>query len=129
MAKKKKVPKKKPVCKKVLSAANLLSVAKVKKVLPESCGSVNFLAKYFGVSWITMKKFIDNSTTLTKLYGDVVNVVLNKARDNVYSSILDGDMNTTRWYLSLRDKDYKPKIEVDGEVDINIIINKNKEIE
>lgn len=63
--------------------------------------------------------------------SEVLNACLEECRadladyalDNVQSSIIkDRDMNTTRWYLSLMNRDFMPKskLELDGSVNITV---------
>lgn len=119
MAEKKEKKKQK---KRTGTPQNKLTVAKVKKRLPDSLGSINWLAGEMGVSWHTMDNFIKKSKVLVKIYEETVNKCMMKAKDNVYNSIMLGDMKTTRWYLSKMAPEYRDKLEIDGDFDINITI-------
>jgi hypothetical protein len=92
---------------------NKLSVAEVKAIIPQSLGSINWMADTLGCSWDTVRKFINKHPTLKKMHEEASAQVLAKARDNVLNAIQLGDIQTTRWYLGTRDPEYKQKVEVD----------------
>lgn len=94
----------------------------IKKLISECYGSIQFLADSLGVSWHTVNDYISKNPDIKELYEKQKFVVVNKAKDNIYQSIINGDMKNSRWLLGKLDADYKDKIELDGKINFKIEI-------
>ncbi len=101
---------------------NRIKKVLLKKLMLECYGSIQFLADSFGVGWHTMDNFIRKHDDILELYEEQKYVVCNKAKDNIYQSIVDGDMKNSRWLLGRLDHEYKEKLELDGNINIKIEI-------
>jgi len=101
---------------------NRIKKTELKKLMLECYGSIQFLADSFGVSWHTMNNYINKNNDIKLLFEEQKYTVVNKAKDNIYQSIVDGDMKNSRWLLGKLDTEYKDKIELDGNINIKIEI-------
>jgi hypothetical protein len=84
--------------------------------IANSGGIISTIAKRVGCGWVTARKFIDGSPTLTELYNDECESVLDMAESVLIKSIQGGDTQDAKWLLSKKGKQrgYGDSVEVTG---------------
>jgi len=101
----------------------------MKEVILSSAGSVTFLAKVYGVSYPTIKKYIDENSDLSELMEKQQHLVIDKASDNLYNAILDGNIEISKWVLTHLQTRFKERQEVQNDIKIQVITqNPNLEL-
>jgi len=108
--------------KKLLTKSKL---PKIKKLIEDN-GHFNIsnLATALKVSWLTLKKFIDEYPQVQKWLDEANDELIDMAENTIKTAIENGDMFTAKWLLALRSKRYREKpteVDVKGEININII--------
>ena len=93
-----------------------------KLIVEHGVFNISNLATALGVSWWTCKQWLVKNPELLELMDEVNNQLIDAAENTIYSAINEGDVFTAKWLLSVRDKRYKEKAEVEHKGDININI-------
>jgi len=70
--------------------------------IPGTGGIISTIAKKVGCSWHTAKRYIETYPTIAQAYADECAVVLDLAETKVISAINDGDIQTAKWYLTMK---------------------------
>ena len=70
--------------------------------IPGTAGIISTIAKKVGCSWHTAKRYIETYPTIAQAYADECAVVLDLAETKVISAINDGDIQTAKWYLTMK---------------------------
>jgi hypothetical protein len=80
-------------------------------VIPGTGGIISTIAKRVGCSWHTAKKYIDTYPTIKVVYDAECEAVLDAAESVILGDIQDKDVQTAKWYLTMKggDRGYAPK--------------------
>ena len=91
------------------------TVADFEPHIPGSGGIISTIAKRVGCNWITARIHIDNSPTLTRMYNDECESVLDMAESVLIKSIQGGDTQDAKWLLARKGKQrgYADKLETE----------------
>jgi len=112
--------------KKKLSKSKLPIIKKL--IIEKGHFNVSNLAKAMGVSWLTMKRFVNKHPEVEVWLNEANEELVDMAENTIHAAIKAGDFFTAKWLLSLRSKKYKESpIEVKHEGDINITIKRFKD--
>ena len=84
--------------------------------MPGTGGIISAVADSVGCAWHTAKKYIDTYPTVLQAWSNERNRIKDRARYNVTAAIEKGDLQTSKWYLTMTDKDFQPvqKQEISG---------------
>ena len=84
--------------------------------IPGTGGIVSAIADNVGCAWNTAKKYIDEYSTVNQAWQNERNRIKDQARHNVITSIEKGDLQTSKWFLTLTDREFQPirKQEISG---------------
>jgi hypothetical protein len=93
-------------------------------VIPGTGGIISTIAKRVGCSWHTAKKYIDTYPTIKAAYDAECEAVLDAAESVILSDIQAKDVQTSKWYLTMkgRDRGYAPKQVVEQEGSLEIVL-------
>ena len=81
--------------------------------IPGTGGVVSAIANRVGCAWHTAKKYIDNYPTVNRAWRNERYKVNDMARVNIITAIKNGDMQMSKWWLTVLDSEFRPKQEVD----------------
>lgn len=81
------------------------SVAQFKAAIPGSGSIISTIAKRVGCDWYTAKRHIDASATLSRMYKDERESILDMAESVLFKNIENGDSADSKWILSKLGKD------------------------
>lgn len=84
------------------------------KAIPGSGGAITPIAKKVGCDWHTAKKWIEDHPTLKRAFEGERHGITDKARYNVVKAIIEGDLQTSKWWLQVMDDEFIPKQQVQG---------------
>lgn len=91
--------------------------AKVLKAIENSRGSVTVISKRLGCSWHIGKKWVDKWEDTQIAWKDELEKNIDKAESNIYDSLEEGDVQTSKWFLGTigKNRGYSEKqsIEID----------------
>ena len=76
------------------------TVAQFAKAIPGSGGIISTVAKRVGCNWQTARSHIDKSPTLTRMWQDEREGLLDLAESVLMQSIQSGDTQDAKWYLA-----------------------------
>lgn len=84
--------------------------------IPGSGGIISTIAKRVGCQWHTAAKYIRRYATVAKAYQDECEKITDLAESVVLKAIQAEDINTAKWYLTMKAKDrgYAPRQEIAG---------------
>lgn len=92
--------------------------------IPGTGGIITKIAAKVGCAWHTAKKYIEAHPTVQRAYTDEKERLLDVAESNIKICIEAFDIQTSKWYLTMKgaDRGYAPteKREVTGKV---VVIN------
>ena len=80
--------------------------------MPGTGGVVSMIADAVGCAWNTAKKYIDTYPTVNQAWLNERGRINDKAKHNIISSINDGDLQMSKWWLSVLDDEFKPKQDI-----------------
>ena len=99
-------------------------VADFMKAIPGTGGVISSIADRVGCKWHTAKKYIDKYPKLTEAYEAERSRVTDKAQSNIITAIVkDGDLPMSKWWLAVKDPDFKDKQDINHDGGLNIVIN------
>jgi len=81
------------------------TVAQFKAAIPGSGSIILTIAKRVGCDWYTAKRHIDASATLSRMYKDERESILDMAESVLFKNIKNGDSADSKWMLSKLGKD------------------------
>ena len=81
------------------------TVAQFKAAIPGSGSIISTIAKRVGCDWYTAKRHIDASATLSRMYKDERESILDMAESVLFKNIENGDSADSKWILSKLGKD------------------------
>ena len=100
--------------------------------MPGTGGVVSLIAGVVGCAWNTAKKYIDEYPTINRAWQNERSRINDKAKHNIIKSINEGDLQMSKWWLSVLDDEFKPKQDIkvggtgeDGELVIKFESNIN----
>ena len=70
--------------------------------IPGSGGIITTIASRVGCAWHTAKRYITEYATVAQAYEDECAKVVDLAESVVINSIKDKDVQTAKWYLSMK---------------------------
>jgi hypothetical protein len=85
--------------------------------IPGTGGVKTAIADRVGCDWHTADKYIAEYPTVAQAYEDECNRVTDKAKHNIIKAVHGGDLQTSKWYLSVKDPEFMPKQRVDQKTD------------
>ena len=102
-----------------MAKTNGYTAAQFIKAIPGTGGIISEIADRVGCSWNTAKKYITEFATVAEAYHEECNRITDKARGNVKRAIDRGDLQTSKWWLQVKDPDFTPsqRIEHSGKVE------------
>ena len=77
--------------------------------IPGTGGVVSLIADCVGCAWNTAKKYIDKYPTVNQAWRNERSSINDKAQDNIITAIKGGDLQMSKWWLSVLDDEFKPK--------------------
>ena len=78
------------------------------KAIPGTGGIISDIADRVGCTWHTAKKYIDEFPTVREAYEEESNRITDKAKGNVKRAIDRGDLQTSKWWLQVKDPEFTP---------------------
>ena len=90
------------------------TVAQFKAAIPGSGSIISTIAKRVGCDWYTAKRHIDASATLSRMYKDERESILDMAESVLFKNIENGDSADSKWILSKlgKDRDYGDSVDL-----------------
>ena len=92
-----------------MTKKNGYTAAQFIKAIPGTGGIISDIADRVGCSWNTAKKYITSYPTITDAYDEECNRITDKARGNVKRAIDRGDLQTSKWWLQVKDPEFTPR--------------------
>jgi hypothetical protein len=89
--------------------------------IPGTGGVVSAIADKVGCARQTAKRYIDDYPTIKAVYDEECNRITDTARSNVHRAITRGDLQTSKWWLQVKDDEFVPKQKT--EYSGNIVVN------
>ncbi len=92
--------------------------------IPGSGGIITTIARRVGCDWATAKKYITEYATVRQAYENEKQAELDFAERNILKAVHDGDIPTSRWYLSTvgKDRGYTERQESDVNMVTDVVI-------
>ena len=75
------------------------------EAIPGSGGIITTIASRVGCAWHTAKKYIVEYATVKAAYDDECAKVVDKAESVIIKSLQDDDVQTAKWYLTMKGSD------------------------
>ena len=85
------------------------SARKFVEAIPGTGGIISDIADKVGCKWHTAKKYIDEYQTVKDAYDEELARVNDIAKNNIITAIKRKDLQTSKWWLQVKDKDFMPK--------------------
>lgn len=79
------------------------------KAIPGTGGIISDIADKVGCNWITAKKYVTEFPTVKIVYDEELSRVNDKAKNNIIRAINKNDIQTSKWWLQVKDKEFMPK--------------------
>ena len=80
------------------------------------------IANNVGCAWDTAKKYIDKHPSVRRAWENERKRVVDKAKHNIVGEIEKGDVQLSKWFVTVLDKDFRPpqrhEVAVSGETNI-----------
>lgn len=92
---------------------NKFTITQFLKAIPGSGGIVSVIAKSVGCDWHTAKKYIDEHSSVKRAWTDERNIVTDKAQHNILRAINEGDLQMSKWWLSVMSDEFAEKSKLD----------------
>ena len=83
------------------------------KALPGTGGIITQIAARVGCEWHTAKKYIEEHATVHQAWENERASITDRAQHNILKAITDGDLQMSKWWLQVKDPEFKEKQEVD----------------
>jgi len=77
--------------------------------IPGTGGIVSALADRVGCHWHTARKWIDEHPTIKAAWEAERNKVTDRARHNIVKAIQKGDLQMSKWWLTVMDEQFVPR--------------------
>lgn len=92
--------------------------------IPGTGGIISAIAERVGCAWHTAKRYIDTYATINQAWQNERNRITDRAQNNIVKSIVDGDLQMSKWWLQVMDDQFMPRqrTELAGEVTQRIIV-------
>lgn len=101
------------------------------KKLPSSGAIMTTIANRVGCDWHTAKTYIKENKVLQEAYNDEVEKVKDLCESTLLNSIISGDTNDAKWWLTKKAKDrgFDDTIDttVSGDITIRVVRDRLKE--
>ncbi len=81
--------------------------------IPGTGGVVSLIADRVGCAWNTAKKYIEKYPTVNRAWHNERSRINDRAQDNIITAIRNGDLQMSKWWLSVLDDEFKPKQSVE----------------
>ena len=103
------------------------TVAQFKAAIPGSGSIISTIAKRVGCDWYTAKRHIDASATLSRMYKDERESILDMAESVLFKNIENGDSADSKWILSKlgKDRGYGDSVDLkhSESIDVSVLID------
>lgn len=83
------------------------------KAMPGTGGIISQIAQAVGCEWNTAKKYINQYATVKQAWENERNRITDKAQHNILKAIMDGDLPMSKWWLQVKDPEFKDRSAVD----------------
>jgi hypothetical protein len=92
-------------------------------VIPGTGGIITTIAKRVGCKWHTAKKYVTEYATVKAAYDAECESVLDAAESVILGDIMDKEVQTAKWYLTMKgaDRGYAPKQRTEHEGSLSIV--------
>ena len=98
------------------------TVEQFAQAIPGTGGVMSLLAHNVGCDWHTAKKYVERHPTLTKAWEAEQNKITDKARHNIVRAIKHGDLQMSKWWLQVKDPEFRETRRIEGTGDDGAII-------
>ena len=103
------------------------TVAQFKAAIPGSGSIISTIAKRVGCDWYTAKRHIDASATLSRMYKDERESILDMAESVLFKNIKNDDSVDSKWMLSKlgKDRGYGDSVDLkhSESIDVSVLID------
>ena len=103
------------------------TVAQFKAAIPGSGSIISTIAKRVGCDWYTAKRHIDASATLSRMYKDERESILDMAESVLFKNIENGNSADSKWILSKlgKDRGYGDSVDLkhSESIDVSVLID------
>ena len=98
------------------------TVEQFRAAIPGSAGIISTIAKRVGCDWQTARNHIDKSSTLTQLYSNERESLVDMAEGVLIKSVQAGDTQDAKWVLSKMGKQrgWGDKLDIEHSGRINV---------
>lgn len=98
---------------------------KLIEAIYSSNGTIDSVAKIFGVEWHTINRIINENENALLAMQDKKEILIDKAESNILSAIDEHDIQTSKWYLATigKKRGYSEKTEIEHSGDMSVNIN------
>lgn len=73
--------------------------------IPGTAGIVTTIARRVGCDWHTARRYIDTLATVKQAYDDEVETTLDAAESVILSDIQNKEVQTAKWYLTMKGRE------------------------
>ena len=80
--------------------------------IPGTGGVISLLAEVVGCKWHTAKRYINKHPTVRQAWENENSKVSDRAKHNIVKAIHGGDLQMSKWWLQVKDPEFKPKSEL-----------------
>ncbi|RLG34557.1 hypothetical protein DRN97_02205 [Methanosarcinales archaeon] len=107
--------------KKKRGAPEKASVRKILNAIPGTGGIISAIAAKLGVHYHTVLNYQQKYETVRRAIEEEREKILDKAESNIYVRIMEGDEDTSKWFLARKGKHrgYSEKIDTEQKVELN----------
>ena len=77
--------------------------------IPNTGGIVSAIAANVGCAWNTAKKYIDEYATVRTAWENERQRIKDRAKHNIIREVEAGDVQTSKWFLTMTDEEFMPK--------------------
>jgi hypothetical protein len=89
--------------------ADKFTVTQFIKAIPGTGGIISVIAKTVNCDWHTAKKYIEEHPTVKQAWTNERNQITDRAKHNILKAINDGDLQLSKWWLSVMDEEFIEK--------------------
>ena len=85
------------------------SAAQFIKAIAGTGGIISAIAQTVGCDWHTARKYIDEMPTVNAAWRAERERINDKAKHNLINAIVEGDLQTSKWWVGVMDEEFIPK--------------------
>ena len=82
--------------------------------IPGTGGIISSLAEKVGCGWHTAKRYLEDYATVAEAWEEERNKITDKAKHNIIKSIQKGDLQMSKWWLQVIDREFMPKEKIEA---------------